>query len=318
MGRFTLEKTFDSPLEISVEELIHLQRFVTPGRSRIRKHHIGSALAQSKIRGRGMDFIETRNYYPGDDIRLMDWRVTARTNKPHVKVFQVERERPVMVIYDAAPSMFFGTQVCLKTVMAAQLAALLAWCARAHGDRVGGMISSLEKQNLWLPHAHNSSLLNFLKAISFATAQHGNSKWTDWKTHAKPKRFLSVLKELLKTLKPGTLILFISDWYYDVEFMKSYFLELRQHHDLMFYHICDPFELHAPHQGVLPITDEQTILPLNFNSKTVAREYQTFCQQRLAPMMKLAKNIAVPYHLVSVETNLVDLVQQSLLRRLRG
>lgn len=318
MGRFTVEHNIHSPFEMTLEELIVLQRYIVQGRSRLKKQHAGAALAHSKIRGRGMDFVETRNYYPGDDIRLMDWRVTARTNKPHVKVFQVERERPVVVFYDAAPTMYFGTRICLKTVLAAQLAALLAWCARAHGDRVGGVISSLEKQRLWLPHAHNSSLLNFLKAISFATAQYHNPKWIDWQSEQTAKRFLASLKELLKTLKPGTLILFISDWYYDVQEFSPYFLELRQHHDLIFYHICDTFEMRAPNKGVLPISDGATILPLNFNSKTIINQYQQFCNQRLEPMMQLAKKFGIPYHQVSVDSDLSDLVQQSLLRRLRG
>jgi uncharacterized protein (DUF58 family) len=318
MGRFTVEQKTQSPFEITLEELIRLQRVITQGRSRLIKRHTGAALAHSKIRGRGMDFAETRNYHPGDDIRLMDWRVTARTNKPHVKVFQVERERPVMVFYDAAPSMYFGTRGCLKTVLAAQLAALLAWCARAHGDRVGGVVSSLEKHRLWLPHAHNSSLLNFLKAIQFATAQYSNPQWTDWQSTQNSNRFMLVLKELLKTLKPGTLILFISDWYYDVDLFSPYFLELRQHHDLIFYQVSDPFELSAPTKGVLPITDGIRILPLNFNAKNVVEQYQKACEERLEPMRRMAKKFAIPYHLVSVHSDLKDVVQQSLLRSLRG
>src|SRR5210317_205535 len=65
---------------------------------------------RSRFRGRGVDFVESRNYLPGDDIRNMDWRVTARTGKPHTKIFQEERERPVLVVLDASPSLFFGTR----------------------------------------------------------------------------------------------------------------------------------------------------------------------------------------------------------------
>jgi uncharacterized protein (DUF58 family) len=97
-----------------------------------------SALAgayRSRFRGRGVDFVESRNYQPGDDIRNMDWRVTARTGRPHTKVFQEERERPVLIVLDASPSLFFGTRKMLKSVAAGKLAAAVAWAAVRRGDR---------------------------------------------------------------------------------------------------------------------------------------------------------------------------------------
>ncbi len=94
---------------------------------------------QSRFRGRGIDFQESRNYQPGDDIRTMDWRVTARTGRPHTKVFQEERERPIIIVIDCNPSMFFGTRVAFKAVIAARLAALIAWAAIRNGDRIGAV-----------------------------------------------------------------------------------------------------------------------------------------------------------------------------------
>ncbi|HMB58413.1 MAG TPA: DUF58 domain-containing protein, partial [Xanthomonadales bacterium] len=102
-----------------------------------------SALAgayRSRFRGRGVDFVESRNYQPGDDIRNMDWRVTARTGRAHTKVFQEERERPVLIVLDASPSLYFGTRERLKSVAAGQLAASVAWSAVRRGDRIGGFL----------------------------------------------------------------------------------------------------------------------------------------------------------------------------------
>lgn len=318
MGRIAIDNFKHSPFEVSIKELIALQNQVVQTRSKLKKQHSGAALAQSKIRGRGMDFVETRNYYPGDDIRLMDWRVTARTNKPHVKVFQVERERPVIVFFDAAPSMFFGTQVCLKSVVAAKLAALLAWTARFHGDRVGGMIASLEKQELWMPHAHNLTLINFLKAVSDVTGQYNNLKWNDWKSSSRNSVFIRGIKELLKSLKPGSLILFVSDWYYDLEKFYPYLLEIRKRHDMIIYHVCDSLEINPPGEGIYPISDGETILPLNFYSDLMVKQYQSFCEEKMNGLVGLAKKIAVPYHILSATTDLSFLVHQSLLRGLRG
>ena len=92
----------------------------------------------SVFKGRGMSFDEVRPYQPGDEIRHMDWRVTARSGKPHTKLFEEEREQGLLLALDCNPGMRFGTRVRFKSVQAARAGALLAWMASAAGDRVGG------------------------------------------------------------------------------------------------------------------------------------------------------------------------------------
>ena len=94
----------------------------------------------SRFKGRGMEFDETRIYQPGDDIRSIDWRVTARSDKTHTKVYREERERPVFISVDYRPTMAFATRGVFKSVQAAKIAGLLAWSAQANGDRIGGQI----------------------------------------------------------------------------------------------------------------------------------------------------------------------------------
>ena len=94
----------------------------------------------SRQKGRGMEFDEARHYLPGDDIRAIDWRVTARTGKTHTKIYREERERPVFILCDLTASMQFGSQLLLKSVQAAHIAALLSWAAAARGDKVGALI----------------------------------------------------------------------------------------------------------------------------------------------------------------------------------
>lgn len=94
----------------------------------------------SRALGRGLDFAEVREYYPGDDVRLIDWNVTARSGRPHTKVFNEEKERPFVVVVDLRSAMFFATRVAFKSVVAARLAAMLAWAAADNRDRVGGLI----------------------------------------------------------------------------------------------------------------------------------------------------------------------------------
>lgn len=110
-----------------------------------RTQGVRSALAgahRSRFHGRGMDYRESRHYQPGDDIRNMDWRITARSGHAHVKVFDEERERPVVLLVDFSASLFFASQGVFKSVQAARLAALIGWSAIGHGDRIGALLFS--------------------------------------------------------------------------------------------------------------------------------------------------------------------------------
>ena len=128
---------------VSLPELIALrlraQRLARPA---ARVSGIHAATQASRFRGRGVDYAESRIYQPGDDIRQMDWRVTARTGKPHTKVFREERNRPVIVWLDLRRPMLFATRGAFKGVRAAEAAALVAWSAVANGDRLGGLVFS--------------------------------------------------------------------------------------------------------------------------------------------------------------------------------
>ncbi len=126
-------------VSVELNELIALQRYAR----RVNYKPLYSAVQAgnhlSKLRGRGMDFAEVRNYQAGDEIRHMEWRVTARTGRPHVKIYQEERERPVVILTDFNPSMYFGTRIAFKSVVAARMAAMIIWTAVKQGDRVGGL-----------------------------------------------------------------------------------------------------------------------------------------------------------------------------------
>src|SRR5690554_726431 len=124
-----------------------------------------SGLHLSKMRGRGIDFEEFRPYQQGDDIRTIDWRVTARIGKPFTKVFREERERPVIIAVDQTSSMYFGSQVAFKSVIAAQAAAIFCWMAIDNGDRVGGLVYGDTEQSLVRPKRSRRSALHLLNMI---------------------------------------------------------------------------------------------------------------------------------------------------------
>lgn len=304
--------------ELSFADLLALQKNAKPYRFRAQHHQYGGARLQTKIRGRGMDFVETRNYQAGDDIRLMDWRVTARTNKPHVKVFEMERERPVMLVLHYAPTMFFGSRHCLKTVTAGRLAALLAWTAKAHGDRVGGVLSSLAKREMWLPHAHNQTLMYFLKSIAQASSQYADESWNNWQSTKRANVLIDTLKEVYKNLKPGALVLVISDWYDELKPLYPLLFKLRQEHDLIFYHILDELELGIDAYGIYPIGNGKMLQNLILQNQSQLIKYNEFCNENLEKMREFSQKLMVPYYHLSAENELNLVVRQSLTRGLRG
>ena len=108
----------------------------------MRVRALGEGGHLSPFKGRGVEYDESRLYQPGDDLRTMDWRVTARTGKPHTKIFRDERDRPVLVWLDLRRPMHFATRGAFKAVRAAQTAALISWSAVANGDRLGGLVFS--------------------------------------------------------------------------------------------------------------------------------------------------------------------------------
>ena len=125
----------------------------------------------SNVRGRGVDFSEVRSYQPGDDIRAMDWRVTARNQKPHIKVFHEERERPIMIVCDLRSSMFFGTQYAFKSVLAADIASLFSWSALNNGDRFGALLFDNNREIDVRPKPGLKQVMHVLHALAEFTQQ---------------------------------------------------------------------------------------------------------------------------------------------------
>jgi uncharacterized protein (DUF58 family) len=208
-----------------------------------------SALAgayRSRFRGRGVDFVESRNYQPGDDIRNMDWRVTARTGKPHTKIFQEERERPVLVVVDAGPSLFFGTRLQLKSVAAGQLAAAVAWTAVRRGDRIGAFLFAPGGHRELRPAGGRRGAMRVIQGLV---------EWLDPDGARSGQAPLSAALERVRhAVRPGSLVVVISDFFNLDEDCNRHLSRLRQHNDVIGCQVVDPAEKALP-AGRFPITD---------------------------------------------------------------
>lgn len=193
----------------------------------------------SRFKGRGMEFDETRLYAPGDDVRYLDWRVTARTGKAHTKLFREERERPVFLCVDYRESMFFATRGMYKSAMAARLAALIAWSARRHDDRIGGQLFA-ETGSLELRPRHgHAAVLRFLKALvdrAQSLVGGGSSELA----------LEEALTHLPRHARPGSLVFLFSDFRQLNPVGESALSRLSWHCDAVLVMIHDPLEQHLP------------------------------------------------------------------------
>ncbi len=208
---------------------------------------------RSAFRGRGIEFDETRMYQAGDDVRSIDWRVTARTGRVHTKLFHEERERPVLLLLDQRPSMRFGTRGAFKSVAAARAAAAVAWAAREGGDRVGAAIFGAFGREELRPHRSQHALLALLSRMAHATASELGA------VPAAGPALREELERMTRVARPGTLLFVFSD-FHDLDRATEHALDrLGRITDLCCILVHDPIELALPRAGDLLVTDGRNV-----------------------------------------------------------
>ncbi len=233
-----------------------------------RTSNLQAGLERSVIKGRGMEFDEARSYQPGDDIRSIDWRVTARTGKPHTKVFREERERPVFVFVDLSNSMHFGTELLLKSVQASHLAALLGFSAIKRGDKIGAVIFNQQQDVEIRPKTRNKGILTIIDTM---VQHHSNDVTINRENTA-----FSALQRLQFIVKPGALVHLISDF---SQFNQEHFDivgTMARHSEISASQIFDPFEIKLPSSSsrlTLNITDGEINQTIDFSNKKLNSNY---------------------------------------------
>lgn len=244
---------------------------------------------RSKLRGRGLDFEEVRKYVAGDDIRNIDWKVTARVGITHTKEFTEERERPVFIITDQTASMFFGSQKYFKSVTAAKLAALACWRVLDQSDRCGGMVFNDSKIEYVAPKRNRNSVQQYLKLISAQNHQLG--------AQPKPEGLENPMNETLRRANElighDYLVVLISDLYTaDQETVKQ-LIRLKKNNDVIIAQISDPAEATLGKDRMVVTDGEyQTVVGKN---KALSRDYAESWQQRLELIKATAKKYGMPY-----------------------
>tara|TARA_R110001599_G_scaffold353883_1_gene602238 strand:+ start:24593 stop:25531 length:939 start_codon:yes stop_codon:yes gene_type:complete len=260
----------------AMADLIAL-RFPARQLSLTRRKRALSVLAgpnKSNFRGRGIDFEEVRNYQPGDDIRSIDWRVTARTGSAHTKLFREERERPVLVAVDQRSNMFFGSTHCFKSVLAAHVASLLAWSALDAGDRVGGLVFNDTGHREIRPRRSRKTVLTLISQIDeYNRALPSEAPST--------MAFAEVLSNLRRIARPGSSLFIVSDFRgAGDERAREQLFQLAQHIEITAIACSDPLEAVLPRAGRYAVTNGSARSELNTAEKGLRSSYHERARQQ--------------------------------------
>jgi uncharacterized protein (DUF58 family) len=293
-------------IHLTAEELISLRPRCHALRLPM-KQAAASALAgayRSRFRGRGVDFLESRNYQPGDDIRNMDWRVTARTGRPHTKVFQEERERPVLIVLDASPSLYFGTRRRLKSVVAGQMAAAVAWAAVRRGDRVGGFLFAPGKHREFRPAGGRRGAMRMIQGL------------VEWlqpqSTGTGETEPLSVALERVRhAVRPGSLVVVISDFFGMDEDCNRHLSRLHQHNDVIGCQVLDAAEYGLP-DGRYPISDGKDSAVLEMGQGESRKRYESMVHQHVEEPRRMFQKHQCGWFVLHTDDDPVDVLGREL------
>jgi uncharacterized protein (DUF58 family) len=263
----------------SLDDLVRLQ-FRARGFSFLPRQPIQSLLAgrhASRLRGRGLNFEEIRRYQMGDDIRQIDWKVTARTRKTHSRVYTEERERTTLLVVDQRLTMFFGSVKNMKSVTAAEAAALAAWRVISQKDRVGALVFNDAHIDEIRPQRSRATVMRILNAV--LEQNHALSIASDQRPNA--GMFNEALRRCERLAKHDALVCIISDAAGSDEESQRILTRIAQHNDVLFVFVHDPLEVDLPDAGPLVFGDESGQMEVNTSSRVLRDRYrETFAEHR--------------------------------------
>jgi uncharacterized protein (DUF58 family) len=295
-------------IRVSLQELIEMrhrvrevQLFSGPGQ---RSPLVG--LHHSKLRGRGVDFDQVRVYQAGDDVRSIDWRVTARTQEPHTKLFHEERERPVFILAEQSRQLFFGSGKMFKSVLAAQAAALIGWAALEHNDRIGGLVYGDHEHYEIRPRRSKQSLLQLLNRLV-----HVNQS-LNTESRPEPDALSMALRRAREVLRPGSLAIVLCDERALTEASEQQLSLLARHCDLLLLPLSDPLDHALPAAGLLRFEQRGARLELDTLNQELRQAYQAQAHARMARWERLRQKLRVPLMPLSTQHEMIEQLREYL------
>ena len=315
------EPAFASPVATSLDELVRLRALAGALTRRVRRGRAPlDGVALSRRLGRGLDFAEVRAYQPGDDVRAIDWRVTARSGRAHTKLFTEERERPVLLVVDTRASMRFGTRGAYKSVLAARLAAVLGWSAVAGRDRVGGFVLGDDWHAEARPRTGRSGLMGLFRDIVEGQGVEGQGREPRAGRDGVPGGSVSALGGALTRLRhvaqPGCTVVILSDFFGFDEDARGVLGALSHTLDLLPVLLSDPLERELPPSGRYELAGETAAGRLTLaigGRRQRERHAERFAEHRRAVAAFFASGGRTLLH-VSTDESLLDAAERVLAR----
>ena len=254
----------------------------------------------SNFKGRGMTFSEVREYVPGDDVRSIDWNVTARTGKPHIKIFEEERELSVLILIDVSSSGVFGSKKDLKIDLGVEIAAMLSFSAIKNNDKVGLALFSDKVEKYIPPKKGKKHVLRLITDI----VNH------DFKNSNKRTSIKNAIDFANKISKRKSVIFLISDFIDDNFWNELKFLNFK--HDLVGLQIYDSYERNFPNIGLINIHDSETgkTTWIDTSSKKNRDRFEKYSDNKLDKFSKKCKNIGFDLLQINTEDDYIKFLMQ--------
>lgn len=300
----------DPRVYADLDELVRLQ-FEAQGFSFLPRQPLHSVLHgrhASRLRGRGLNFEELRGYLPGDDIRNVDWRATARAGEPQVRVYTEERDRPVWLLVNQRQGMFFGSSANMKSVTAAEATALAAWRVLGAGDRVGAMVFDDSEIVTIRPQRSRNQVMRVLGAV----VQKNHRLNANNPEPADPTIINEALRQLLPLARHDSLVCIIGDGSGVDEQTTRLITQLNAHNDCMFIMVYDPVEAELPRAGRLTAGDGKRQLVFNSSSRRLRDDFRADFDARLEALENLSRRHAIPLLPISTAEPVIGQVRRLL------
>lgn len=271
-------------------------------------HSILAGRHASRLRGRGLNFEEMRRYLPGDDIRNMDWKVTARTRQPYVRVYTEERDRPCLLLVDQRRGMFFGSRRMMKSVAAAEIAAIAAWRVFHSGDRVGAIVFNDEDMEVIPPHRSRNQVIRILKAVVAMNHQLNASTWG----RSNPEMLTRALERASRVAHHDHLLCGIAGGGGADEETVRVTTRIARHNDIIMSVVYDPMEEQLPPASRLVVADGELQLEVDGNDRGLREKFREQFSDRLEWMRRVTRQRETPLLPISTHEDVATQLRRML------
>lgn len=286
-------------------------RYKAQGFTYLPRQPIHSLLAgthASRLRGRGLNFEEIRSYQPGDDVRSIDWKVTARTATPHVRVYTEERDRPVLMFVDQRLNMFFGSEITMKSVIATEAAAISAWRVLSVGDRPGGLVFNDSAMESVRPHRSEGQVLAFLNTM----LRFNKQLRIETGTASNAAMLNRALDVLTREVTHDYLIVLISDMDGADKETEQRITRLAEHNDVLIVFVYDKLEADLPPSGRLVLSDGDLQVQIDSDDDDLRARFKGEFIERLQRAKTLLLRRHVPVLTLHTGRPVIEQIREQL------